>query len=287
LPLYDSHGNLIPSSVSADPAKTQVDKSPKELSGQSEKPKSRLASAIKYWLSGWRLFADLVPFGILLALYSIRPVLSVTSLSGTGIDGVYGAKVTVSESGLPIREVSVRCVTNKVVFEDRFTAEFERYVSVEEYSVGDVKPGESFTVNCNLAWSFWDMTDRGVLVLGYPTPGQPNMAIPFRYINETPVVTSGPAPASMTFGFADAVNYRGHAITAVDGSFVVSYKWYLCPFRENSTIHVIASPGPEDGIKWRIAPASEPVIADAKLGGWKLTAKSNTAKFGVTMKRAN
>ena len=118
---------------------------------------------------------ELCAVASLATLYSLWPVLSVGSAVGTGIDGIYGVKATIVETGTPISDVVVQCVTNKVTLENRFTLEFDKFVSVDEYSVGSVKPGESFTTNCTFAWSMWEKSgQQGLLILGYPTPGQPN-----------------------------------------------------------------------------------------------------------------
>jgi hypothetical protein len=281
-PLYDAHGNLI-----------KRDEPPHESHSGSPlraqpPPRTSLVNVWPAWAKGWKLLVEISAIiALLLAYYTIRPILSVTNSVGTGIDGTYGVKATVTETGTsPVKDVRVQCVTNKVIFDDKFTLEFEKFISVDEYSVGDMKAGESLTANCTFAWSMWEKSDQqGVLVLGYPTLVKPNVGITYRYDRGAPVMT-GNWPTAVTFPFGDAIRYQKHKLTAVDGSFVVRYRWWLSPFWQTKTIHMIESPGPEEGIRWRVAPASEPVIQDApsQVDGWKMSVRSNNTEFALTMR---
>ena len=58
------------------------------------------------------------------------------------------------------------------------------------------------------------------------------------------------------------VGYTMYPITRVDGSYIISYKWPWSWFTHSKTIHMIGTET-TDGIRWRAAPESEPVIADA------------------------
>jgi len=266
-PLYDAHDHLIQREAAPQPAEK--------------------ARAVPIWRRGWAITAEIctvVALGI--ALYMLRPILSVTSFTGTGTDNAYGVKATVADTGIsPIRDVKVQCVTNKVIFDNSFTLAFNNFVSWEEYSVGNLKSGESFTANCTFAWSMWEKSDRGMLILGHGTPGKRSLGVTYQYVNGTPMPTSS-GPAILIVGFEDAIHYQNRQLTTVDGSFIVQYKWRLWPFQQTTIIHMIESPGPEEGIRWRVAPASEPVIPDAPAQdrGWKMTGDSNSAQFAVTMK---
>jgi hypothetical protein len=221
-----------------------------------------------------------------LGLFAVRPILSVTSFDGTGINNNYGVKITVTETGsTPISDVVVQCVTNKIIFDNRVTVEFDKYMRLDEYSVGTVGAGESFTVNCTFGWSLWEKEDDAVLIAGFPTPGYQNLGIRLKYRNGTPSV-AGFCPTVISFDVADALSFKGRRITAVDGSFVIHYKWKSARIPQTRVIHMIESNGPEEGLRWRVAPESEPIILDAPLrpDGWKMTARSNTVEYGLTLK---
>jgi hypothetical protein len=224
-----------------------------------------------------------------IALYALRPILSVASYSGTGADGSWGAKAIVAVTGSDISDVSVKCVTNKVIFEDKFTLDFIRFATVEEYSVGRVKAGESFTAQCLFAWSMTEKDGQGMLVLGDPRPWRPipKLGVTYKYLNGTPVITS-PVPAAVYPGFGDTISVRHYKLTGVDGTFVIRYRSRIPPFRQSSSVHMIEGPfGTDTVTTWRIAPAGEPVIPDPppQDDGWKLTLKyDGSAEFGVTMK---
>lgn len=219
--------------------------------------------------------------GFLLAFYALRPVLSAISVTGTGIDGIYGAKVEIVESGFPIRDVTVRCLTNKVIFDNSMVVTFERFLAIDEYSVGSVKSGETFTFNCTVAWSLWEMPDEQVaLIAGYPTPGKPNLGVALQR-KDGALSLIGPVPGAITFTPQNMANYRSHRITGVDASAVIQYRWPFTRFRSEKTVHLVESLGPEDGIKWKIAPEGEPVLSDPDAEGWKLAIKSNGETFGV------
>jgi hypothetical protein len=292
MPLYDAHGNLIKSDQPVPPESIAPqdhigsDRPPTLEDAPIHRPVSTIARILPVWARGWKLGLEIGTLvGLVITFYALRPILSATSSVGTGIDGIYGVKITVAEAGISMKDVLVQCVSNKVIFDNRFTLQLNKFVSVDEYSVGDVSAGESFTVNCTFAWSMWDKTDgQGMLILGRPTVGRPNLGMTFQYVNGVPMATSR-CPIAITVGFADAVRYKNHEITGVDGSFVIRYRWPLLPFHQTKIIHMIESLGPENGIKWKVAPASEPVMPDAqRIDGWKMTAASNAAQFAITMK---
>jgi hypothetical protein len=52
-------------------------------------------------------------------------------------------------------------------------------------------------------------------------------------------------------------------------------------------IHMIGSVGSEGGIRWRVAPESEPAVPDAVGSGFKVTAKGPEKNFAVVAKRGN
>ena len=117
---------------------------------------------LKWFVTGWRLILELVTFvGFPIALYALRPVLSITSLEPSDLHGNNGTKASVTVSGSKIRDVTVQCVTNKVIFDDTYTLAFSRFVLLDEYSVSDVGTGESFPADCNFAWELWRKQEIG------------------------------------------------------------------------------------------------------------------------------
>lgn len=266
-PLFDAYGHPI------QPEEENRDAQPRPTKGR-----------MRLWLS--RRIRKIEVIGIIslgLAIYMMQPVISSSSLTATGKDGQYGAKATFvySAGQLPINDVAIKCITNKVIFENRYTADVSRFSSIEEYSVGRVQPGESFTAGCTFGWSMWTNRNEGVLLMGYPTLLTQHLGIKYRFNNGVPIVIP-PSPASIMFDFAAAMAHTLHPPTQVDGIFLISYKW--CYFRRSVRVHVIKSPG-INGTEWRIAPEREGVVADASDDdGWKLHIDPKNAEFVITLK---
>lgn len=177
----------------------------------------------------------------------------------------------------------VRCVTNKVIFEDKNTLALPRFTVIDEYSVRDVAAGESFTADCNFAWSLWTTPANGFFLMGGGAPGKPQLGIPFLFDDGLPSVIPGtPIPATLS---PDFIGYSSSNVTAIDGEYIILYKWPLYPFQEQRRVHMIARRN--DGeLKWRVAPNSEPTIPDAT-DGFVVTASGPPKQWGVTMTLTN
>jgi hypothetical protein len=187
----------------------------------------------------------------------------VTALAASDLHNNNGSKASITVTGTGIRDVLVRCVTNKVIFDDINTLALPRFTIIDEYSVRDVAAGESFTADCNFAWSLWTKPTDGFFLMGAGSPGKPQLGIPFLFKDGLPSLIPGaPLPAAV---IPDFVGYSRSQVTAIDGDFIVLYKRPLCPFQEKRMIHMIARRN-EGELKWRAAPNSEPIIPDATDG---------------------
>ncbi len=192
-------------------------------------------------------------------------------------------KLLLTNSGWEIRDVKVQCFTNKVIYKGIYGLAFDRFTRLTEYAVPDVKDGESFPADCYFAWSFWTKPTDGIFVYGRDVTASagPYMGILVVFRNDgVPMLRPGtPVPAKMT---ADLTGYSYNQITAVDGSFVVEYRWPHTFWVQRRVIHVVARRS-GDELKWRVAPESEPVIPDPE--GWTVLAKSTSKEWGITMGR--
>lgn len=221
--------------------------------------------------------------GLLLTIYALRPVFSLSSATPSDRHGTNGARVVVTHSGWPIRDVTVQCFTNKVLYKDKYELAFEHFVLLDEYSVQNVKSGEPFPADCNFAWTLWTKQNQGIFIYGGGTAGALQMAIPILFRNDgLPTLLPGsPLPAATK---TDFVGYAYSQITAADGTFVIRYGWPLTPWFQSYGIHVAARRF-GDELKWRVAPESEPPFPDpVGFDAWIMTVKSNGKEWGVTMK---
>jgi hypothetical protein len=218
-----------------------------------------------------------------LAIYALRPVFSPSSATPSVRHDIYGARVMVIHSGWDIRDVSVQCFTNKVLFKDKYALAFENFVLLNEYSVPSVKSGEPFPADCAFAWSLWMRPEDGFFIYGGGTAGAPQLGIPIVFRPDgLPTLRPGsPLPAVMR---PDFIGYSYSQVTAVDGTFVIRYRWPLTPWFQRYIIHV-AGRRYGDDLKWRVAPESEPAFSDpVGFNAWIVTAKSNGKEWGITMK---
>jgi len=205
-------------------------------------------------------------------------------LDTSDLHGNYGAKVVINNTGTKIKNVTVQCVSNKVIFEDKTTLVLNRYALINEYAVPDVATGESFTADCNFGWSLWMNDIEGLFILGGGgIAGVPELGIGFRLNNGNPsLIYTGGAPKSVT---ADFAGYSYSQVTAIDGSYIIHYNLPLSWFRQQKIIHMIARRH-DEGLKWRVAPVSEPTIADIVQGnGFRVTATGNQEDWGIVLKR--
>ena len=250
---------------------------------QNPLPVENVERSWTWWITGWRLFVELATvFGLAIALYTLRPVLAVNSLAPSDLHGNNGSKASITVTGTGIKDVTVQCVTNKVIFEGINTLALPRFTILDEYSVRDVAVGESFTADCNFAWSLWTKVEGGYFLMGEGTPGTPQLGIPF-VLNKDGMPSLRPGAPFPAIVKPNLVGHFPSQVTSVDGYFIVLYRWPLSPFREKRTIHMIARRN-SGGLQWRVAPSSEPIIADAP-GGFIVTASAEPDKWGVTMKR--
>ncbi len=193
---------------------------------------------------------------------------------------------------MSIRGVEAQCVTNKVVFADRFTLEFDKYVLQKKYSVPGVTSGESFVADCNFAWSMLMNAADGYFIFGgaspgFKSPGQ-QLGIPFRLKDGLPSPVAGSRGEAMAVD-SDFAGYTAYPTTGIDASFLVFYAWPWSWVRQERIFHVIASQGGgREEIRWRSAPRSEPIIPDgAQPNGFKVTAKGDGEGYGITLGRPN
>jgi hypothetical protein len=259
--------------AAAQPAKTQA--------AAQETHRSRF-----WWFfTGWRLGLELITFvGLPIALYALRPILSVASLEPSDLHGNNGSKASITVSGTKIKEVKVQCVTNKVIFDDTYTLAFNRFVLVDEYAVSDVAAGESFPADCNFAWALWRKQNIGFFLMGTGTPGKPQLAIPLTFSEDGMPSIMPNAPLSSTV-IPDFAGYTRAQVTAIDGQYVVLYKWSLFPILQRRVIHMIGRRH-DNSLKWHVTPNSEAIIPDAE-GGWVVTLNGPPDKWGVTLRRAS
>ncbi len=220
--------------------------------------------------------------GVVLSVYAVRPVLSVSSLNTSDLHGANGAKLSITNSGMKIRNVKVQCVVNKVLFKNIHTLEMDRFAVVNEYAVPDVATGEAFTADCGFAWSMWTKPTDGFLLFGGGAAGVPQLGIPFLLNNGNP--SFAPNASIPVILKPDFVGYSYNQVTGVDGSFVLAYTWPISWIRHEHVIHMIARRTTEE-LSWRVAPNSEPVIPDAQPGkdGIKFTATGTPGKWGIEL----
>jgi hypothetical protein len=164
--LYDAKGRIIRTDHS-DPETKRKDKPAKRRTEQRTPSQQTRRRIWPWWLRGKALFLELCTVvGLLLAIYKFHPVLSPSSATPSERHDIYGARVMVTHSGWNIRDVSVQCFTNKVLFKDKYTLAFEHFVLLNEYSVSGVKSGEPFPADCAFAWTLWTRPEDGFFIYG-------------------------------------------------------------------------------------------------------------------------
>jgi hypothetical protein len=194
------------------------------------------------------------------------------------------ARITVTNIGVgvPIRGVSARFVTNKVVFDNRFTLRLQHYIVFDAYSAPTVASGESFTVGCHLTWSMW-MNDvgSGFFAFGEVRPDTTALAIGFTFKNG--ILTLDNTGGKTQIRMFGAFGFKRYPVTAVDGNLIVRYNWPFSLFPCEKIIHVIGT-AYDGATRWRLAPESEPTVLDAKLpGGFSVTATGSPDRaYGLT-----
>lgn len=244
-------------------------------------------------LKGWALFVEICTvLALLLSLYSIRPVLSANSIDTP--EAVLSATVAVTNTGSTITHVDVRCIANKIVFANKFTLNFDHYSAIDEYSVPDVKSGESFSATCPVGWTMWMGARDGYFVWGDPRAGMRTLGIGFlRQANGRFTLMHPDGPPQVVIP-TSLNGYTRFPISWIDGSVIVTYKWLFSWTSQESRIHIIGhasevadNAGHEGNMKWHVAPTSEPVIDTSTTpGGFVIDAVGGIGDrpFGVLLK---
>lgn len=221
-----------------------------------------------------------------IAIYAMRPVLSVTSLPPPWFAGDYRARAVITNNGMRIKDVVVQCVSNKAIADDKYTLELHKYFMVNEYSVNNVASGESFTADCEFAWHLLTKNTDGLFVLGDSAMLTANseccvwntLGIWFDLKHGYP----------LREGYVNQafVGYTRYPITGLDGSFIIKYKWPFSWFEQEKIIHMIARKT-GNGVGWRVAPESEPVIKDAANQVVKIRLDSPNDDYSYRAKRTD
>lgn len=283
LVLYDSHGRPIPPSVPSETAGLPKGTLPTTQSVSPPKSQDNKKGFWPQFLKGKALAIEVVAIvASIVTIYAIRPVLSVTSVTSSDMHGQSAVKATIMDNGIGISDVMVQCITNKVIFEERFTLDLSNYTKINEYSVPGMQSGESFTVECPFMWSMYATKVDGFFSFGDAIPGQKVLAIPFKVSNGImSVPASGAGAIGVTPSLSVSTPGTKQTTTRADGTMVIRYKWSLCPwFSQEKRFHFITVPY-SGGITWKEAPRSEPTISDARLPGYKLKASG-----GVILQKA-
>lgn len=235
-----------------------------------------------FWTRGWKLLLEVAAvLGLLLAVYAYRPILQVTSIGSPPphADNVW---LTITSSGFPISNVSVECVTTKVIMANEYTLELHRVAALDQYDVPEVKTGESFNVQCPLAWYLLQGGGLGYYIWGRPILFSPQMGIPFRLTTGLPVATTNGRPMAITF--SDLAGYQVFPPTAVEGIVIVHFKWKHTPFRQTKSFHTIGRRDGKGQFSWGSVPESQEAIPDAD--GLKLTVDQSSQRFAFQMKHS-
>lgn len=215
----------------------------------------------------------------------MRPVLSVTSFGLLDPEGAERGqvKVTITNTGMATTGVSVQCIVNKVVFEDKYTLELHHFVVMKEYQVPNVGSGESFTVDCNFIWSFWKNSgiNTGFFLLGPGASGVSQIAIPVAFRGGIPYRIPGTPLPAVTI--PDLYGFPHSRVTQVDGTFLVHYRWPL-GYEQERPIHIVAERRSEELI-WHAAPSSEAIVPDGS--GWKLTVDGPPDGWGMVVEKGS
>jgi hypothetical protein len=120
----------------------------------------------------------------------------------------------------------------------------------------------------------------GAVALDEDPAPYPRLGVSFKLENGYPMVKDalgvrGPFPG-----------YLQYPITGLDGSFKIKYswplRWPLRWFQHEQVIHIVAT-GIDAGLKWRTAPASEPVIPDGSSKEWAVEIKQTGPDPTITM----
>ncbi len=282
----NSKGNKASQSLPPTLETQQDNKSTTKLPDQSARPLPNPKLPASPIVKGWKLLlqgvAVVVP--LLLAVYVYRPILQVNSI---GHPHPYSDNVslTLTSSGFPISNVSVECVTNKVIMANKFTLELHHIATLDQYDVPEVKTGESFNIECPLQWYVVEGGGLGYYIWGRPDLSPHHMVIPFRLTKDLPVATTNGRPMSVTFN--DLSGYTVFPPTAVEGMITVRFNWKHTRFTQQRNFRVIGHPDNNGEFSWVSAPESQELIPDAPdVNGIKLTVDQSSGDFAFHLKRS-
>lgn len=219
-----------------------------------------------------------IALAIVFFLYQIRPVLTTSTLPPLIARERFNGRFSITNTGpTPISHVEVECRGNKALFARQHTFEMNGYVIIDEYAVPKVEPGESFVADCEQPWHLHADGGGGLLWLGAQMIPDPAPLIIDFTINQGKITLNHPGKAMK--GFCDLSGYTDYPLTGIDASLVVRYSIPFLPYvRYSKTIHLIAEDQGQ-GIEWRIAPSSEPILPDAK-GGMRFRSGGNKIRLG-------
>jgi hypothetical protein len=191
------------------------------------------------------------------------------------------ARVEIHVGGLiPIHNIEAICQGNKIVFDNRHTLITNGFIKIDQYAVPTVNSGETFTLECPVAWSLHMNAREGIFSFGDLRQDHPPAVIEFT-TNDGNVILKHPdgLPQSRWF---DATTYVEHPVSGIDASLLVSYRLptWLFGWTVHKTFHLIAQ-SRNDKLVWRIAPASEPTIPDG-IDGMIIESHGNALRLTAT-----
>lgn len=268
LPISEEKGvKGSPEKQAGKPARTRPQK--------TESPLKRVLKALRRPKE--MSLAAIAVVAFLLAIYAVRPVFSVQSI-GPRNPGAANPQLVVQLAGMPITDVSVHCITQKVIMGNKYTLELRNYADLDRYDLQNLSTEEPFTVNCPLAWTLLMGTTGGFFVLGAPVPNRTLLGFGFRLGGDLPVAIDQGRPKAVTIH--DLLAYTPYYATAIDGIVEIRYRWRYTPFRQTKRIRVLGD-GLNHPFIWKVAPVSAPPIKDSgDESGFKCILDSE--EYGVT-----
>jgi hypothetical protein len=262
MPLFDAYGRPLPA------GSTKIDKRPEEE--LPPKPERQSTAGLAFFFRalrpGWELLVSVAGIaGLALALYAVRPVLTVALLTPPDNSPAYYAKFSVTNSGhTAIHDVKVLCFANKAVFAFKYTFVLNDLVTLSMDSAPTIDPGETWFVECTQPYFLYFNSQDGFLTFGSMSP--PKHEVPmmdFHFYNGTPRLNH---PNSIAHGWVDNIApYTSYPLSGVDASLVFNYK--VIGIKRSRSIHIVG--GQDAGpFAWKIEPASKETIPDGE-GGFK------------------
>jgi len=225
--------------------------------------------------------------GLLITIYSIRPILSVESIGPPSPGDMGDVNATIRLGGaVSVTNLSVYCSTNKVIVADRYGLVLHRIASVEEYQQSHLETGDSFTVRCPVGWSLAIDKNRenAYWVMGVLVPKAWALVIPFRLVDGFPDDRSFIGIKGMRLRVEDFPNLDIYNATQMDGTVDIHYSWSFLNLKGVKTFRVTGSAERPDQMEWKVVPKDDPPIADPLLPGGFITRVDLGGKgFAITM----